>query len=71
MSPLLSQIVAGDQVCRHPAMQQQSYILEKLLILHAEHGTPTAQTLADLQAAAEQLPKSAVVYTYRGIRISS
>jgi transposase len=53
------QIVAGGQVCRHPAMQQQSYILEKLLIFHTEHGTATTQTLADLQAAAEQLPKSA------------
>jgi len=53
------QIVAGGQVCRHPAMQQQSYILEKLLSFHTEHGTPTAQTLADLQAAAGQLPKSA------------
>jgi transposase len=53
------QIVAGNQVCRHPAMQQQSYILEKLLIFHTEHGTPVAQILADLQTAAGQLPKSA------------
>jgi transposase len=53
------QIVAGNQVCRHPSMQQPSYILEKLLKFHAEHGTPTAQALADLQAAADQLPKSA------------
>jgi len=56
---LAYQIVAGGQVCRHPAMQQQSYILEKLLIFHTEHATATTQTLADLQAAAEQLPKSA------------
>ena len=53
------QIVAGNQVCRHPAMQQQSYLLEKLLIFHTEHGTPMPQTLADLKAAADQLPKSA------------
>ena len=58
-SRMAYQIVAGGQVCRHPAMQQQSYILEKLLIFHTEHGTPMAQTLADLQAAAEQLPKGA------------
>jgi hypothetical protein len=34
------QMVAGGQVCRHPAMQQQSYILEKLLTFHTAHGTP-------------------------------
>lgn len=53
------QIVAGQQICQHPAMQQQSYVLQKLLIFHTEHGTPLPQTLADLQAAAEQLPRSA------------
>jgi hypothetical protein len=58
-SRMAYQIVAGGQVCRHPAIKQQSYILEKLLIFHTEHGTPMEQTLADLQAAAEQLPKGA------------
>jgi len=58
-SRMAYQIVAGGQVCRHPAMQQSSYILEKLLNFHAEHRTATQQTLADLKAAADQLPKSA------------
>jgi hypothetical protein len=40
-------------------MQQHSYILEKRLIFRAQHGTPVAQTLADLQAAANQLPHTA------------
>ena len=53
------QIVAGRQVCRHPAIQQRSYILHKLLAFHTDHGTPMRQTLADVQAAIDQLPKSA------------
>jgi transposase len=53
------QIVAGGQVCRHPAVQQRAYILEKLLKFHLDHGTAMPQTLADLQTAIEQLPRSA------------
>jgi transposase len=53
------QMVAGRQVCRHPAIQQRSYIVHKLLGFHSDHGTPLRQTLADVQAAIDQLPKSA------------
>jgi transposase len=59
LSRIAYQIVAGGQVCRHPAMQQRSYVLEKLLAFHTEHSTAMTQTLADVQAAIEQLPKSA------------
>src|SRR5260370_13332482 len=55
-SRIAYQIVAGGQVCRHPAMQQSSCILEKLLNFHPEHPTPTAQTPAHLQAAAHPIP---------------
>ncbi len=58
-SRIAYQIVAGGQVCRHPAIQQRSYLLEKLLAFHTTHATPMAQTLADVQAAIDQLPKSA------------
>lgn len=53
------QVVAGGQVFRHPAVQQRGYLLDKLLAFHRAHGTPMAETLADLQAAIEQLPRAA------------
>jgi hypothetical protein len=53
------QMVAGRQIFHHPAVQQRSYLLDKLLVFHRAHETPMAQTLADLQAAIEQLPKTA------------
>ena len=40
-------------------MQQRAYILEKLLAFHTDHGTAMQQTLADLQTAIDQLPRSA------------
>jgi transposase len=50
-------MVAGQQVFHHPCIKQRSYILQKLMDFHREHGTPMDQTLADLQAVIEQLPK--------------
>jgi transposase len=52
-------MVAGRQAFHHPAVQQRSYLLDKLLAFHREHQTGMAQTLADLEAAIEQLPKTA------------
>src|SRR5437773_11655625 len=57
-SRIAYQMVAGGQVCRHPAIQQRSYILEKLLAFHTTHATPLPQTLADVQATIDQLPKN-------------
>jgi transposase len=51
------QIVAGQQVFRHPCIQGRSYILQKLMRFHREHGTSMDRTLADLQAAIAQLPR--------------
>jgi transposase len=53
------QMVAGRQVFHHPCLQHRSYILDKLNAFHREHETTLAQTLADLQAAIEQVPRSA------------
>ena len=53
------QLVAGGQVFRHPAMQQQSYVRDKLLAFHRDHATPVAQMMADVQAAIAQLPRPA------------
>jgi transposase len=53
------QMVAGQQVFRHPSIQGRSYILDKLNAFHREHGTPMDQTMQDLFAAIEQLPQSA------------
>jgi transposase len=53
------QIVAGQQLFRHPSVQQRGYVLDKLIAFHRQHETPMAPTLADLQAAIDQLPKNA------------
>ncbi len=50
------QMVAGQQVFRHPCLQQRSYILQKLSAFHAEHDTPMADVLRDLHSAIEQIP---------------
>jgi transposase len=50
-------LVAGQRVFRHPAARERSYILDKLLAFHNDHGTPIQQTLADLHLALTQIPK--------------
>jgi len=52
-------MVAGRQLFPHPCCQPRHYILDKLLAFHREHETPMDQVLLDLQAATEQLPRSA------------
>jgi transposase len=52
-------MVAGRRVFKHPSMQQRHYILDKLCAFHREHDTPMNQTMTDLLAAIEQLPRSA------------
>jgi transposase len=52
-------MVAGRRVFKHPSMQQRHYILDKLCAFHRDHDTPMKQTMADLLAAIEQLPRSA------------
>lgn len=53
------QMVAGRQIFRHPSRLDRGYVLHKLLEFHREHASPMATILADLQAAAEQLPQTA------------
>jgi transposase len=50
------QMVAGRQVFRHPSCRERHYILEKLSIFYAEHGTPLDQVLRDLHEAINWLP---------------
>jgi len=52
------QMVAGSQVFRHPSCQKRDYILRKLSIFHAEHGSSMAQVMTDLQAATDHIPQS-------------
>jgi transposase len=52
-------MVAGRHVFRHPSIQGRHAILDKLVVFHREHQTPMAQTMADLMAASDQLPRSA------------
>jgi transposase len=49
-------LVAGQQLFHHPACRERSYILDKLLGFHTEHGTPLDQALADLHLAIAQIP---------------
>ena len=53
------QMIAGRQVFRHPSRLDRGYVLHKLLEFHRDRGSPMTAILADLRAAAEQLPKSA------------
>jgi transposase len=52
-------MVVGRRLFHHPCCQQRHYVLDKLLAFHREHATPMDQVLRDLQAALEQLPRSA------------
>ena len=52
------QMVAGRQVFRHPSCRERDYILRKLSIFHAEHGSSMTQVMTDLQAAADHIPES-------------
>lgn len=52
------QMVAGGQVFHHPCCRDRSYILDKLMTFHKEHGTPAPQVLTDLQAALPQIPRA-------------
>jgi transposase len=51
------QMVAGRQVYRHPSCQHRSFVLRKLIDFHREHATALAQVMADLDAAAGQVPR--------------
>jgi transposase len=53
------QMIAGRQVFRHPSRLDRGYVLHKLLEFHREHDSPLTTILADLQAAANQLPNNA------------
>jgi transposase len=53
------QMVAGRQVCHHPSIQQRHYIVDKLNAFHRDHQTSMEQTMGDVFAAIEQIPRSA------------
>lgn len=55
-------MVSGRRIVRHQCCRQPDYILDKRLSFHQEHGTPTAQVLADLDAATTQLPTASRVH---------
>jgi len=55
---ILYQIVAGQQVFKHPSQCGRAYILDKLLGFHRQHATPPDKTLLDLNTAIQQIPKT-------------
>ena len=52
-------MISGRRIYQHPSRLDQSYVLNKLIEFHRQHGSPMTTILADLQAATEQLPQSA------------
>lgn len=56
---MLYQIVAGQQVFRHPSCRGRDYILEKLLTFLREHAVEPAASATILAAALGHLPHSA------------
>jgi len=51
-------VVAGEAPFAHPAIKDRDYVLAKLLILHRQLGAPADATLANLQAACNQVPQA-------------
>lgn len=51
------QMVSGRQLYRHPSRLDRSYVLDKLLKFHQQHGTAPMETLRDLREAAAQIPQ--------------
>ena len=51
------QLVAGNQLFRHPAIREHGYVLDKLFAFHTQHGTPLPETLTDLHLAVTQIPR--------------
>jgi hypothetical protein len=55
---ILYQMVAGQQVFRHPSQRDRAYVLDKLFAFHRQHATPPDKLLTDLKLAIDQIPKS-------------
>ena len=52
-------MAAGRQIVPHPCCRQPKYVLDKLVVFHLERGASFEQLQACLDAAANQLPRSA------------
>jgi transposase len=50
------QMIAGKKLFKHASRLDRGYVLNKLLDFHREHKSPMDVVLADLKAAADQLP---------------
>jgi len=50
-------IVAGGELVPHPCLLPRSAILDKLIEFHQQHQTPPDRMLAELQTAADRLPR--------------
>jgi transposase len=51
------QMVSGRRLYQHPSRLDRSYVLDKLLKFHQEHGTLPLEILRDLREAAAQIPQ--------------
>ena len=53
------QMVSGRRLYHHPSRLDRSYVLDKLLKFHHQHGTPPHEIVRDLKRATDQIPRSA------------
>jgi len=51
-------ILAGDAPFRHPCLQADSYVIQKLNAFHVAHATPMADVMTSVRAAIAQLPRA-------------
>jgi transposase len=58
-SRLAYRLTAAREVYRHPSQGPRDYIIKKLMQFHEEHNIDTVETVSNLQAAAERLPRGA------------
>jgi transposase len=56
-SRLAYRLTAAQEVYRHPSQGPRDYIIMKLIKFHDEHNIDIAETVSNLQAAAERLPR--------------
>ena len=55
-SRLAYRLTAAGEVYRHPSQGSRDYIIKKLIEFHDGHKIDLAETVSNLQAAAERLP---------------
>jgi hypothetical protein len=62
------QMVWSRQLYHHPSRLDRSYVMEKILTFHRERKTPPHLIVRDLEQAAKQIPKTAMLEEARALK---